>query len=84
MRARTARPWLAVTMGDPAGIGPEVVARAVTNAGVLRVARPLVVGDARVTAEALALVGSRASVLPVSGQRGGRADGRGGPGAGPG
>ncbi len=58
-------PWIAVTMGDPAGIGPEVVARAVTDAEVLDVAAPLVVGDARVMADALRLVGAAATVVPV-------------------
>jgi len=55
-------------MGDPAGIGPEVVAQAVTDTEVLEVARPLVVGDASVMAEALSLVGSRALVVAVNEQ----------------
>ncbi len=68
--AERARPWLAVTMGDPAGIGPEVVARAVTDPQVLAQARPLVVGDASVMMEALRLVGSRAQVVRVTGPEG--------------
>ncbi|MGQ9682889.1 MAG: 4-hydroxythreonine-4-phosphate dehydrogenase PdxA [Anaerolineae bacterium] len=40
------RPLLAVTMGDPAGVGPEVVVKALANARVRRAARALVIGDA--------------------------------------
>jgi len=51
-------PILAVTMGDPAGVGPEIIARACAEPGVLRACRPLVVGAATTMREALALVGS--------------------------
>jgi 4-hydroxythreonine-4-phosphate dehydrogenase len=37
-------------MGDPAGIGPEVVLKAVAEAEVLRVCVPLIVGDAQLLA----------------------------------
>lgn len=41
----TNRPLLAITMGDPAGIGPEVVLKALAHPEVFWQARPLVVGD---------------------------------------
>src|SRR5574341_1026743 len=41
-------PWIGVTLGDPASIGPEIVAKAVTRNDVLATARPLVVGSAAV------------------------------------
>jgi 4-hydroxythreonine-4-phosphate dehydrogenase len=39
-------PAVAVTLGDPAGIGPEVVMKAVTDAGVHSLANWIIVGDA--------------------------------------
>lgn len=36
---------VAITMGDPAGIGPEVVLKAVTSSKVKRLCRPAVLGD---------------------------------------
>ncbi|MGP0565334.1 MULTISPECIES: 4-hydroxythreonine-4-phosphate dehydrogenase PdxA [unclassified Nitrospina] len=39
------RPLIAVTLGDPAGIGPEIIARALPGR-VLNFCRPLVIGDA--------------------------------------
>jgi 4-hydroxythreonine-4-phosphate dehydrogenase len=46
-------------MGDPAGVGPEIIARACAEPTVTASSRPLVVGDASVMREALGLVGSR-------------------------
>ena len=39
------RPTLAITIGDPNGIGPEVVLKALTDPRVRAACRPLVVGD---------------------------------------
>ena len=44
----TTRPLLAITMGDPAGIGPEVVLKALAHADVFERCRPLVIGDRRI------------------------------------
>ncbi len=47
------RPIIAITMGDPAGIGPEVLAKAVASYEVQRIARVIVIGDSRFLAEGL-------------------------------
>jgi 4-hydroxythreonine-4-phosphate dehydrogenase len=52
-----ARPLLAITLGDPAGIGPEVILKALQHEAVYESARPLVVGDGRILQRALAWVG---------------------------
>jgi 4-hydroxythreonine-4-phosphate dehydrogenase len=39
------KPIVAVTMGDPAGIGPEVVLKALADPVIKRMSRPLVLGD---------------------------------------
>ena len=39
-------PIIAITMGDAAGIGPEIIMRALAHENVYRQCRPLVVGDA--------------------------------------
>src|SRR5690242_18107560 len=53
-----ARPHLAVTMGDPAGVGPEIVCKALASPEVYRLCRPVVFGDIgwmRHTAQSLGL-----------------------------
>jgi 4-phospho-D-threonate 3-dehydrogenase / 4-phospho-D-erythronate 3-dehydrogenase len=52
------RPLLAITMGDPAGIGPEVVLKALLHPGVYARARPLVIGDRRTLERAAEWVGA--------------------------
>lgn len=44
------KPRIAVTLGDPAGIGPEIVYRAVNSSEVKRVCSPVVFGDENVFA----------------------------------
>jgi 4-hydroxythreonine-4-phosphate dehydrogenase len=39
------RPVLAITLGDAAGIGPEIIVKALARPEVSRICRPLVVGD---------------------------------------
>jgi 4-hydroxythreonine-4-phosphate dehydrogenase len=52
------KPLLAITMGDPAGIGPEITVKALQNADVFKECRPLVVGDAMVLRNALGFMKS--------------------------
>jgi 4-hydroxythreonine-4-phosphate dehydrogenase len=52
------RPILGVTMGDPAGVGPEIIARAFAEPAVIADSRPVVIGSAAIMKEALGLVGS--------------------------
>ena len=39
------KPIVAVTMGDPAGIGPEVILKALADPAIGRICRPLILGD---------------------------------------
>jgi 4-hydroxythreonine-4-phosphate dehydrogenase len=45
--SRTNRPIIAITMGDAAGVGPEIIVKALAHADLYDRCRPLVVGDAR-------------------------------------
>jgi 4-hydroxythreonine-4-phosphate dehydrogenase len=51
------RPVLAMTMGDPAGIGPEIVLKALAHADVFARCRPLVIGDRRILERAAGWLG---------------------------
>jgi 4-hydroxythreonine-4-phosphate dehydrogenase len=59
------RPLLAITMGDPGGIGPEICAKALALEEVHAVCRPLVVGDAAVVEDAVRLCDLPAAVHAV-------------------
>src|SRR6266487_4560730 len=49
-RPRRSLPRIGITMGDPAGIGPEVVLKAVAEEEVRRVCLPMIIGDAQLLA----------------------------------
>jgi 4-hydroxythreonine-4-phosphate dehydrogenase len=42
------RPIIGITMGDPVGVGPEIICQALSLKEVYDVARPLVIGDVRI------------------------------------
>lgn len=50
-------PIVALTIGDPAGVGPEVVAGAVVAGGLGEYCRPLIIGDRRTVERAAAALG---------------------------
>ncbi len=49
-RAKRRLPRIGVTMGDPAGIGPEVVLKAVAEEEILKICVPVILGDAQLLA----------------------------------
>lgn len=49
------RPLLAITTGDPGGVGPEIVLKALLNPVVSQCCRPLVIGDARILQRAASM-----------------------------
>ncbi|PYS75555.1 MAG: 4-hydroxythreonine-4-phosphate dehydrogenase PdxA [Acidobacteria bacterium] len=53
------RPRVGITMGDPAGIGPEVVLKAVAEREVLSACAPVIVGDAQLLAHTARTLGLR-------------------------
>lgn len=50
------KPVLAITMGDPAGVGPEIIVKALMDARVHQICRPLVVGSAQIMRQAVRMV----------------------------
>jgi 4-hydroxythreonine-4-phosphate dehydrogenase len=61
------RPVLAITMGDPAGIGPEIAVRALLSPEVRDCSRSFLIGDARVFERALAVCGLTATLNRIAG-----------------
>src|SRR5262245_2971096 len=61
------RPLLAITMGDPAGVGPEVTVKALAEDNALyTLSRPLVIGDAGVLREAAGAAGLDVRIRPLA------------------
>jgi 4-hydroxythreonine-4-phosphate dehydrogenase len=60
------KPTVAITIGDPAGIGPEVIVRAWSEPAVHQLCRPFVIGHPEILRRAIALVNSGAQVREIN------------------
>ena len=59
------RPLIAITLGDPSGVGPEVVVKALAQPMLHEHARLFVVGNTEVVRQAVAQTGSTVDVQPI-------------------
>ena len=60
------KPIVAITMGDPAGVGPEIAVKALSAEEVYALCRPLVIGDARVLAKAKDILKVSLALRPIA------------------
>jgi 4-hydroxythreonine-4-phosphate dehydrogenase len=60
------RPIIAITMGDAAGVGPEIIMKSLAHAELYERCRPLVIGDAERLREAGAIVGIHLTVRSLA------------------
>jgi 4-hydroxythreonine-4-phosphate dehydrogenase len=61
------KPLLGITMGDPAGIGPEVVAKALAGKALRRLCRPIVIGSFPVMEQTIRSLKLKLRVVRVEG-----------------
>lgn len=55
-------PVIGITMGDPAGVGPEVIVKALSDPSIFQICRPVVLGDTGIIAKAIEIVGLKIRV----------------------
>jgi 4-phospho-D-threonate 3-dehydrogenase / 4-phospho-D-erythronate 3-dehydrogenase len=54
---QTIKPILAITMGDPAGVGPEIAALAFAGGEIHKICKPLLIGNSFIMRKAVQIVG---------------------------
>lgn len=59
------RPCIAIPIGDPAGIGPEIVAKAFADPKVVEAARCIAVGDRKIMEQAIRITGVTLEIRTV-------------------
>ena len=59
------KPKIGISMGDPAGIGPEICVKALGDSSVYERCNPIVVGDAQVMQQAVAFLKSELKINAV-------------------
>lgn len=55
----TEKPRVGITMGDPVGIGPEIIVKALEDNAIWGICSPLIIGDSGVMNKSLDLLGSK-------------------------
>jgi 4-phospho-D-threonate 3-dehydrogenase / 4-phospho-D-erythronate 3-dehydrogenase len=60
------RPIIGISVGDPAGIGPEVTLKALAQPEIYQVCRPLVIAETRLMQAAVAFSGANVRIRPIS------------------
>ena len=60
------KPIIAITMGDPAGIGPEIIVKSLSMPETYAKCRPLVTGDAKVMAWAVEMLKAPLAIHAIS------------------
>lgn len=59
------KPIIAISMGDPAGIGPEITVKALDKKGIYEVCRPIVIGNREVLKQAMDFSGVQLELKEV-------------------
>ncbi len=59
------QPLIAITMGDPCGVGPEIIVTALTDPAIRAACSPLVLGDQRAMQRALTVCNSPLELVTV-------------------
>jgi len=60
------RPLIGLTVGDPAGIGPEITVKALRRPGMQKLVRPLVFADRAVLEQTLEMLGAKMELNAVA------------------
>lgn len=60
------RPFLGISVGDPAGIGPEITAKTLNSPEIYKICRPLSIADAGMMADAVRIAGVQLKINPVT------------------
>lgn len=61
------KPLIAVPIGDPAGVGPEIVVMALADKRVMDAAGCIVIGDRKIMEQAIAITGAKLKIHTVEG-----------------
>jgi len=58
-------PVVGITMGDPAGVGPEIILKSLNNKEVYQQCRPIVIGDAKILDRAQQFVNTNLEIIVI-------------------
>jgi 4-hydroxythreonine-4-phosphate dehydrogenase len=63
-------PLIAITMGDPCGVGPEIIVKTLQSSAMANICMPFVIGDRLAMERALSVCGSPLKIYEIAGPEG--------------
>src|SRR5688500_13611512 len=60
------KPVVGITMGDAAGVGPEIILKSLENEEMYEISNPLVIGDSKILERAKSFVNSNLTIETIS------------------
>jgi 4-phospho-D-threonate 3-dehydrogenase / 4-phospho-D-erythronate 3-dehydrogenase len=60
------KPVVGITMGDAAGVGPEIILKSLTDVEMYKISRPVVIGDSKILKRAKSFVGSKLTIEVIT------------------
>ncbi|MCG8615061.1 MAG: 4-hydroxythreonine-4-phosphate dehydrogenase PdxA [Desulfobacterales bacterium] len=65
MNTSLTRPVIGITMGDPAGIGPEILSSTLADPNIHNICHPVIIGDTGVMKKAFEFTGTRREIVEI-------------------
>ena len=59
------KPVIAIPIGDPAGVGPEIVAKSIASDEVFQIAVCVIVGDRKIVEKAIEITGENLKINEI-------------------
>jgi 4-hydroxythreonine-4-phosphate dehydrogenase len=59
------KPVIGITMGDAAGIGPEIIVKALVDRSIYKICKPIVIGDAKALAKMIGILELDLRIHPI-------------------
>ena len=68
------KPVIGITMGDAAGVGPEIILKSLMNEEMYHISHPVVIGDVKILERAKTFVGSDLTIEAITADELGQVD----------
>ncbi len=65
MASSLTRPVIGITMGDPAGIGPEILSSTLADPDIHDICHPVIIGDTGIMKKAFAFMNTRLNIVEI-------------------
>lgn len=59
------KPYIGITMGDPAGVGPEIIVKALSRKNIYSICRPIIIGSIKALKDAMETCDAKMDIIAL-------------------